>query len=143
MLIVYDTINQKVVDNMGTNSAFPDGNIPNISELPKNQIYVRVHDNSELAEKINSAKDYDFVFDDNGDVLDVNVIKTKEQAKQEYESSTEAIRHNILKELQTLDIEIPRIVEDIIEQGNFKIHQSKIDKINRKKELRLQLQSIT
>lgn len=68
-------------------------------------------------------------------------INEKQQAESDH--NQKQIKHNILKELQTLDMEIPRIVEDIIEQGNFIIHQSKIDKINRKKELRLELQSIT
>jgi hypothetical protein len=48
--------------------------------------------------------------------------------------------NEIQRELEILDSAVPRILEDIIEQGNFAIHQSKLDVIARKIELRLQLQ---
>lgn len=60
-----------------------------------------------------------------------------------YIKSDEAIKEEQIKlykqELQELDIIVPRIMEDIIEQGNFKLHQSKLDIIARKKELRKKL----
>ena len=41
-----------------------------------------------------------------------------------------------LKELEKLDLIVPRILEDIISQGSFMIHQSKLDVISRKQTLR-------
>lgn len=143
MIIIYDIVKQKVIDNMGTNEKFPDGNIPCLSELPQNQIYVRVHDNSDLAKKIKSAREYDFIFDNDYNVLDINVIKTNIQAKLDYEASPEVKRHNAIRELQLLNIEIPEIVEYIIEQNSLQMPIKYTEKINRKKQLRLQLQNVT
>ena len=65
----------------------------------------------------------------------------------EYESKREsdeknAKKMNILDELKALDIEVPRVLEDIILQFNVTVHQSKQDIILRKQELRLQLKII-
>lgn len=79
MIIVYDKLNQKVINNMGTNEKFPDGNISHLPELPENQIYVRVHDRSEFARKINSAREYNVVFNED-EVVDIIVNKTHKQA---------------------------------------------------------------
>ena len=73
-----------IIDNLGnvvqycTNSAFPDGNVPYIPELPEGQKYVRLHDNSEEAKQIMSAFDYTIDADKK-----VTVIKTKQQWKDE------------------------------------------------------------
>ena len=48
----------------------------------------------------------------------------------------------IRRELERLDSIVPRIFEDIVAQGNFTIHQSKIDVIARKETLREQLQNL-
>lgn len=49
---------------------------------------------------------------------------------------------NIKNQLAQLDLIVPRIVEDIISQGNFTIHQSKLDIISQKESLRQQLQDL-
>lgn len=51
-------------------------------------------------------------------------------------------RQEILNKLAKLDIEVPRILEDIIEQGNFNIHPSKMAVINEKIQLRQQLNNL-
>jgi hypothetical protein len=56
--------------------------------------------------------------------------------------TTNEQKNIILNQLAQLDIIVPRIVEDIIEQGNFTIHQSKIDIITQKQTLRQQLQDL-
>ena len=48
----------------------------------------------------------------------------------------------ILGELNTLDREVSRVEEDIIQQLNIEVHKSKIDVINRKNELREQLKNL-
>jgi hypothetical protein len=138
MLLIIDKNTKKVISNNGTNSRFPDGNIPNV-ELKDSEEALRIHDNSEIAQKIMTANKFDLVFD--GETLvDINVLKTNERAVAEHAQSNEAKKEKINAELKELDIEIPRIVEDIIEQGKFNIHASKMENVNRKKELRRQLQ---
>lgn len=142
MIIVYDKANKKVINNMGTNSAFPDGIIPNLPELPSGQVYIRLYDNSDDVKNIMSASAYEVELDDKNELKCIVITKTKEQARIDYEASNEYKKKQILKELVELDIEIPRIVEDIIEQGKFIVHQNKTHKINRKKELRQELQNL-
>lgn len=141
MVIIIDKNTKQVINNQGGNVLYPDGNIPYL-ELLENEEAVKIHDNSELANKINSALSYELVFDENGIVVDANVTKTLAQYKQEQESSNEYLIQQIKNELATLDSVVPRLLEDIIEQGNFTIHQSKIDIINQKKQLRIQLSTL-
>lgn len=47
-----------------------------------------------------------------------------------------------LRRLQELDVIVPRIVEDIVEQGEFTLHQSKLDIILAKQALRALLQNL-
>ena len=49
---------------------------------------------------------------------------------------------DILRELEKLSIEVPRIVEDIIEQSGITIDPSKQKIIDHKKELRTQLEQL-
>ena len=60
MLLIFDIVNNKIVKNCGTNSCFPDGNIPNI-ELKENEVAVRVHDLSPEAKQIIEACEYNIV----------------------------------------------------------------------------------
>ena len=48
----------------------------------------------------------------------------------------------IINQLLQLDLIIPRVLEDIIAQGNFTLHQSKLDIISQKEFLRQQLQEL-
>lgn len=62
MLLIIDKQTKKIIENMGTNSLFPCGNLPNLPELPKCQEYKKVHDDSELAKKIMESCDCEVVF---------------------------------------------------------------------------------
>ena len=82
MLLVIDKITKKVIENQGTNSMFPDGNIPNV-ELKENEEFIKIHDDSEEAKLILSAYDYSF----ENSVLNVN--KTIEQYLNEQKETPE------------------------------------------------------
>lgn len=77
MVIIVDLITKQVKRNIGTNSMFPDGNIPNV-ELQPNEQAVKIHDNSPLAQIISLAMPgyYDLVFNELGEAIDVVVTKT-------------------------------------------------------------------
>jgi len=62
MLLVYDTLNNKVVANYGTNSLFPNGDVPNLPALQDNHIYIKINDDSEFAKQIMEYKQYNLVF---------------------------------------------------------------------------------
>ena len=77
---------------MGTNSVYPDGNIP--YDLKDNEEAVKVHDDSLLVKEIMEAFDYDLTLDKDNKLLSVNVKKTKnqwedEQPKPEKKKTTE------------------------------------------------------
>lgn len=75
MLIVYDKVNEKIISNMGTNSAFPDGNLPELPELPEGQIYLRCNDNSDEAKALFNAEECSIVYDENNVITAVTVLK--------------------------------------------------------------------
>lgn len=82
MLIILDKKTKVVKENMGTNSKFPDGNIPNLN--PKeNELFIRIHDNSDIAKQIMSAYDYELVLNENNEVTNVIVNKTLEEFQAE------------------------------------------------------------
>lgn len=82
MLIIIDKISKNIVDNLGTNSIFSDGNIPNL-EPKDNEIFVQLHDSNEMAKIIMSAYDYELVLNEKNEVTDVIVNKTLEQYQAE------------------------------------------------------------
>jgi tRNA G10 N-methylase Trm11 len=114
-----------------------------IYALGENEKAIKLHDveDAELIAKIKSAYEYEILFDADDNFLDINVTKTHEQRKAELEpiQAKEIRTKEILAELATLDVEIPRVVEDIIQQGEYNIHESKEKIIERKQELRLEL----
>jgi hypothetical protein len=65
-----------------TNRLFPKGDIPNII-CDENEEIIRIDDESELAKKIELAYDYYFIFNEKGTPIDINVIKTLEEYKNE------------------------------------------------------------
>ena len=86
MIITIDSNTKKVISNEMngvTCLLYPDGNIPNLPVLPEGQEYIRLHDEVELVQKISLAYSCELVFDDNCNVIDVNVTKTLEQYWQE------------------------------------------------------------
>lgn len=60
----------------------------------------------------------------------------------EYVKTAKEQKDEILNELLYLDSIIPRVTEDLIEQGGFKLHISKVDVIQRKQQLRMELKSL-
>jgi hypothetical protein len=83
LLIIYNEVNDKVVDNQGLNSLYPKGNFPELPELPMEQIYLRCDDDSTLANTIMNAYDYTLEYDTEGNITNVNVLKTYEQYRTE------------------------------------------------------------
>jgi hypothetical protein len=136
MLIIIDKNTKKVITNHGTNSIFPDGNIPNV-ELKENEESIMIHDDSEEANIIIQAHEYSF--DDDKKLV---VHKTIEQYRQEYEQSPEYMKKSMLEELKNLDAQFldARLIEDIINKKP--IHQSKFNIISQKEKLRQQLQEL-
>lgn len=94
LIIIIDKNTKKVINNMGTNSMFPEGNIP--IELKENEACVRTHDDSDLAKKIMSAHKYDFVFDEDDKPVDIIIHKTLKQAQDEEKNKPE----NVLREVR-------------------------------------------
>lgn len=112
MIIIYDTLNNKVVDNMGTNQNFPDGNIENLPVLPENQVYIRIHDDSDDVKAIQSAKEYNLTVE-NGNLLSVNIIKTYKQEREEKEATEQYQSKKLLDD--TKDEFISKLEELVIE----------------------------
>lgn len=82
MIIVIDKETKEIKNNMGTNSLFPTGGVPNLK--PKeNEMFIKIHDDSVFAELIMSAYDYELILDENNDVTNVIVHKTLEQYRAE------------------------------------------------------------
>lgn len=104
--------------------------------LKSNDWYV-VADNSELAQKIQKLfPRFDFVLDDNGELIDViEIPKTQEEINEENVIE-------IKKELEKLDQTINRATEDLYELTGTTPYKSTGDVIERKKELRQQLKQI-
>jgi hypothetical protein len=86
MLIIVDKNTKKVVENFGTNSLFPDGNVPGI-ELNANVFSVLIHDDDPISHTIMSAYEYDLIFDENDNLLDVAVTKTLDEFRSEQTAS--------------------------------------------------------
>ena len=81
MLIVYNETNEEVINNMGMNSLYPNGKIPNLPQLPEGVIYLTCYDDSELADVIMNAKEYTLQYDSEGNITDVTVLQTLEEYK--------------------------------------------------------------
>lgn len=75
MLLILDKATKQVLSNMGTNSLFPDGNIPNMTPAD-NELFVRISDDSPFVQTILSAYDYSLELDGDNNVTNVIVNKT-------------------------------------------------------------------
>ena len=97
-----------------------------------------VEDNSTLANKImNLYPRYDFVLDENDNLIDViETPKTEEEI-------TEERIEEILQELTSLDSTINRATEDLYVLTNTTPYTTVQETINRKEELRKELQELT
>lgn len=58
------------------------------------------------------------------------------------EKEAKSVKQKIIDELKELDAQIPRVLEDIIEQSGYSLHPSKFAVLEKKKELRKQLQGL-
>lgn len=85
MLIILDKKTNKVINNLGTNSLFPDGNVP-ITEN-ENERYIRLVDDSDFSKKILLAYDYELELSESNELIDVIVHKTLEQYNAENPST--------------------------------------------------------
>jgi hypothetical protein len=59
-----------------------------------------------------------------------------------FEPTIEEQKQSIINQLSKLDIIVPRVVEDILEQSKFTVHESKQAIINQKVALRAQLREL-
>lgn len=100
--------------------------------------YIVIPDGSELANKIMQYfPRYDFVLDENENVVDVvQVPKTEEEVNQEKIEGIKA-------ELNKLDNTINRATEDLYVLTNTTPYTTIQETINRKEELRKELQELT
>lgn len=96
-----------------------------------------VSDYTELANKIFELyPNFDFVTDENGNLVDVvEIPKTEEELSQERIEEIKA-------ELDTLDATINRATEDLYVLTNTTPYQSTQEVIERKEELRAELQNL-
>lgn len=83
----------------------------------------------------------EFIYDEQGKWTIRNgekyeLLEPSEDWLEKQKPTVEQIKREILQELADLDVIVPRVVEDIIVQGEFAIHQSKLDIIERKNQLR-------
>lgn len=85
MLLVFDKKTKQLLNNMGTNSSCPSGNLPYTPD--KNEFLVKIHDTeqSELSNKIMNAYEFECVWDkENPEILfDIVVTKTIKEFNQE------------------------------------------------------------
>lgn len=142
MVIIIDKSTKAIKQNMGTNSVFPGGNIPNVTCAEDEEI-VRIHDNSELAKKIMAEK-RSFKF--NSDCSDIEYTDTDEEYQTKVDEKNKAKeKQQILTELASLDAQVPRIIEDMLEHLAFKgflPHQNSLDVILRKQTLRAKFKEL-
>lgn len=135
MIIIINKATKEIINNMGTNSAFPDGDIPNVT-CKENEEIVRLHDDSELVKKILNTR-YRYKLNDTLD--DIIITETQEEID---EKERQKQINEIKKELKQLDLEIPRIVEDMLKHSafnGFMLSERKQEIIDRKEFLRNQL----
>ena len=135
MLIIIDKNTGKVKANHGTNSMFPDGNVPSV-EVADDEMKIMLHDDSEEVRQILNAHDYSFP----EGVLVVH--KTHQEHLDEVRLTPEYKKQAIESELKQLDIQFldARLIEDLIEKTPIK--KDKLDIIARKKVLRQQLKEL-
>jgi hypothetical protein len=97
-----------------------------------------------IVENVIDANDTDIIGIDSsvkGNSADVILLDESLSLSVGDEIATDGLNNKLdsfkaLKELEQLDLIVPRILEDIVSQGNFNIHQSKLDVIARKQVLR-------
>ena len=111
MIIIVKKHSNKVIDNLGSNNAFPDGNIPRLKKLEEDQKYIRIHDNSEIAKQINSAVEYDLTLDKDDNVVSVKVKKTREQWEDEQPPAPKTNKELAIEALKLINLESTDIAD--------------------------------
>lgn len=135
MIIIINKATGKIIKNYGTNSAFPDGNLPGV-EADDGQEIVRIHDNSPLATEIMSMR-VRFKF---------NKARTKlinTETKQEIEAKNKAselkrkkqelnkIGYELLKELPDIIVEFLPLLKQMMSTLNIELTQEQEEIINK------------
>lgn len=115
MIVILDKITKQVINNLGINPLFPNGNIPNLKPN-ENEIFIRIDDNSELVKKILNAecKSYTFVFDNDDNVVDVLINKTIEEYQKEKSQLNTLIPS--VEEIEKAERQI-NLINDLTELG--------------------------
>ena len=110
MIIIYNTETYEVINNMGSNALYPDGNIPNLSPLPSGQAYLKLHDNSQHAKTIRESREYELEFKDE-EFFAVNQIKSYAEAQQEEKDKKENKAKTFL---ESTSCEFSALLEDLV-----------------------------
>lgn len=126
-----------MIVNKNTKGYQTRSDVSNFNWLKSDDWYV-VQDNSPLANKIMQLYPrYEFVLDEDDELIDVEPIpKTQEELDEE---RVEEIK----SELISLDDTINRATEDLYDLTNTKPYESTQNVINRKKQLREELKTLT
>jgi hypothetical protein len=154
MIIIYNTVTGHI-NNLGTNANHQDGNIS--VSAKENEIVIRIDDNTELAQKIKSAKKYNIITEKVIDVsmdIDGNEIISERyefrdvevvQTRQEYRQSLNTRKKEILRELEKSDNQLARLIDDLTEFAEtlgFKPNANKKTLIQQRKALRQELATL-
>ncbi len=120
----------KITKGWQTRSDMPSGNWAG-------EGYYAVDDNSTIARKVQELYPrYDFVLSEEGKLVDVTKIsKTQEELNEERKDEIKA-------ELENFDRTINRATEDLYTLANVTPYEKVADVIQKKKELRTELQSL-
>lgn len=117
MLIIYDINTQTIINNCGTNSMFPDGNIPNVTTA-ENEVLIRIHDDSTEASQIMNAAEYELILNEDNTLKEVIVHKTLAEAQQEEVQQDDLLNALTPTEEDVLDAQIEvKIITTLIELG--------------------------
>lgn len=111
MLIILEKKTGKILTNFGTNSLYPDGGLP-IKEK-EDEIYIRLHDDSEFVKQIIAAYDYELVLNSENEVTGVIVHKTlaEYQAEQPIDTQLRSTEERIkILEAENADLWYENII---------------------------------
>ena len=136
VIIIVNKKTKEVINNMGTNSAFPYGQMKDelIPHNPETEEIVRLHDNSILAKKIMST-DYKWKFnDDETDIIDIETQSEKDEKELAKQKTLKQ------KELKELESNIADILFDVIEQNNLEVSAKIKSLIDKRKQLKQEIE---
>lgn len=148
MIIIYNLVTGRK-NNLGTNKTHPDGNMP--VKLNDNEVAIRVHDDGELAKKIKSAYDYDFVFGTQTVTETETYTELEDYIKETIENPETGeleeiwdVREvektkDVERTIETVDVNVTKTIEQYRQE--IENHPDTI-KVRRKLEIQKQLESL-